>query len=560
MGNFTTRKVFFALKFDLEDKEMAKLDGFLSLLDRSNVYEIISRHSQRSNSLGGRWPYSRTDLFATILYAFAMGSGSLREIEERCKIDLRYIYLMQQERPAYTIFCDFINQAILPNIDEIFSRITGTIAHELKADIRTVYLDGTKQKARPSKYKFVFKPTAFHAHLNEKIVNLFKLINVKFDEGSGLIPAKEVLDKAAEYAKSNKIDLSASEDKKRRHRTKEESIYESLSSYGIKALEYEEKEGICGENRNSYYRTDHDATAMCLKEDYYSGLGSNMHPAYSVQILVSGGLIASCYLSQSRSDATELIPSMEKYKAQYGFYPESATADSGYGNLANYRYLDEHGIKAFVKYQDWEGEVSGKRPPAYFIDGENILHCLGGRAGRRVDIPSRHPKKSGFVFYKVENCKGCPFMTYCRRFMKEKEGEDRIFEVNVEFQKYRIRARDLLLSPEGIEKRINRSCQVEGAFGVIKYDMDYMRFRRTSLPKVSMEFSLVALGRNIRRYLKYLGKGASEKYWTAPDGLKAERIKKPSAKKLCKRAMKMNPKQPNEEAKSKYKYKHKKGC
>ena len=74
-----------------------------------------------------------------------------------------------------------------------------------------------------------------------------------------------------------------------------------LSQYLMKSLEYEEKETICGENRNSYYKTDHDATAMCLKDDYYSGLGSNMHAAYNTQILVSNGFIVSDYDSQDPS-------------------------------------------------------------------------------------------------------------------------------------------------------------------------------------------------------------------------------------------------------------------
>ena len=79
-----------------------------------------------------------------------------------------------------------------------------------------------------------------------------------------------------------------------------------LSQYFMKSLEYEEKETICGENRNSYYKTDHDATAMCLKDDYYSGLGSNMHAAYNTQILVSNGFIVSYYVSQDRSDTRTL--------------------------------------------------------------------------------------------------------------------------------------------------------------------------------------------------------------------------------------------------------------
>ena len=83
--------------------------------------------------------------------------------------------------------------------------------------------------------------------------------------------------------------------------------YKLLCDYLIKTLEYEEKTRICGD-RNSYHKTDHDATAMTLKSDYYSGLGSNMRAAYNTQLLVSNGIICSYYVSQSRSDIDDFIP------------------------------------------------------------------------------------------------------------------------------------------------------------------------------------------------------------------------------------------------------------
>lgn len=48
---------------------------------------------------------------------------------------------------------------------------------------------------------------------------------------------------------------------------KQQKNYKVLYEYLLKLLDYEEKEKICGENRNSYYKTDKDATAMMLKED-----------------------------------------------------------------------------------------------------------------------------------------------------------------------------------------------------------------------------------------------------------------------------------------------------
>lgn len=91
-------------------------------------------------------------------------------------------------------------------------------------------------------------------------------------------------------------------------------------------MKYEEQICICGKNRNSYYKTDHDATAMCLKEDYYSGLGSNMHAAYNTQLIVSKGLILGVNVNQNRNDYQSLVPCLDQFKEFYGHYPKNESA------------------------------------------------------------------------------------------------------------------------------------------------------------------------------------------------------------------------------------------
>lgn len=151
MGNFSTRKVFITPSFDLEVKEREKIDSFLKLLDNSEVWEdVFGKHAKRGLKQG-RIPFRHENMFATVLYEFTMGSGSLRELEDSCRHDLRYIYLMEQERPSYASFCEFINQYILQNIDVVFSRITSRIAQEAKVVTDTLFLDGTKQEALPNK-------------------------------------------------------------------------------------------------------------------------------------------------------------------------------------------------------------------------------------------------------------------------------------------------------------------------------------------------------------------------------------------------------------------------
>ncbi len=320
-----------------------------------------------------------------------------------------------------------------------------------------------------------------------------------------------------------------------------------------KSLEYEEKERICGSNRNSYYKTDYDATAMCLKEDYYSGLGSNIHAAYNVQISVINGLITEYLVTQSRVDIQDFIPLLDIHHKFYNSYPKNICADSGYGSLDNYNYLNEHNIKNFVKHMSWEGNVSGRNPSRYILNDDETITCLNGKIGIKTDMKWHH-RKANSIFYKVKGCKDCSYSLYCKRYMKDKNEDFKIFEVNIKLQKHIQQSEKNLLSIEGIEMRVNRSSQVEGAFGVIKQDIQYERFRRRSIKKVSTEFMLVCLGYNIRKLFRYYSGKAKFNYWKAPDNIQPETFKKPSAKRLSKKASKVKKKSVNEESKSSYKY------
>ena len=139
--------------------------------------------------------------------------------------------------------------------------------------------------------------------------------------------------------------------------------------------------------------------------------------------------------------------------------------------------------------------------------------------------------------------------------MKNKDENFKIFEINERLVFYKQESLNNLLSPKGIELRVNRSSQVEGAFGVIKQDMNYERLRRISIEKVETELMLTFLGYNIRKLFRFFEGKAKFNYWIAPTDLKSEEKKKPSAKRLSNRANKKKTKSVNEEAKSKYKYK-----
>ena len=542
MEEFSTKQGFLFYSFPLYEEEKTKIDWILSLLDQSGIEELIREKARKGN--GGRPPYDPYKLFAAILFGFALGSSSLREIESSCRNDLRFIYVMEGACPTYATISTFINEVILPQKEELFTRITGAIFRLCSLGMDTCYIDGTKFEADANRYKFVWKPTGWHERLDGKARNLLSIMGLDDDlPAEGLLPSSLVVRKLEEARKLS----DGSQPWIGR--------LDNLTSYLLKMIEYEEKERICGPYRNSYYKTDHDATAMCLKQDYYSGLGSSMHAAYSVQLMTSHGFIVSYLVSQDRSDMYMFTRTIDAFHAMYGMYPERICADSGYGCTENWRYCHAHGIKGFIKYNSWAGERSGRNPAVYELEEDGTITCLGGRKGCITQIPNRHPKRKGAVFYRVDGCPGCAFMPYCRQYMNEKTGSFRIFEVSPEYQRYKQEARDMLLSVEGIEMRVNRSIQAEGSFGGLKQDMAYTRLRRTSLVKASLEIMLTCLGFNIRKYMRFILKQTVFKEWKAPEGTKPEAFRKPSAKRLANRAAKVRHKSKNEQARDSHKYK-----
>lgn len=116
------------------------------------------------------------------------------------------------------------------------------------------------------------KPTKFHKKLDIKIKDLLIEIGIEYKEKE-LITSFELNEILKEYVIREKIDINNIPNGKGKRRTKLQRNYIQLYRYLIKLLEYEEKERMCGNNRNSYYKTDKDATAMVLKEDYYSKSG-----------------------------------------------------------------------------------------------------------------------------------------------------------------------------------------------------------------------------------------------------------------------------------------------
>ena len=459
----------------------------------------------------GRPGYNRVNKLKTVLFGFMdKGYISLRELEDNCKVNLRYMHLMDGETPSYKAFGDFINEELTESVADIFKAVIEYIREKEGVDMQHLYIDGSKYEANANKYTFVWKKGTEKSRyrLYEKITKQINEIN---DELTGLGVQIETNTEytpdyleeiTVRYMQLVRMDPSRFVHGKGRHKTPEQRHCERLSYYTAKLREYVEKINTCGPDRNSYSKTDPDATFMRMKKDYMGN--DQLLPAYNVQIGVADEYIVVVKAMQYRSDMDCFIPLMEEFYRQFGFYPKYPIADAGYGSFNNYLYCQEHGMEKYMKFPMYKKETTDEkyrndpfRAVNFKTDADGDLICPNHRkfhlAYRKAVKGNQYGRQE--EIYECEDCSGCPFAEKCK-----KTDKNRTIRVNQELTEFHEEVLENLESIHGALLRMNRSIQAEGTFGVMKQDRWYKRIVRRGLDSVQLELYLVSIGHNLYKY------------------------------------------------------------
>lgn len=187
-----------------------------------------------------------------------------------------------------------------------------------------------------------------------------------------------------------------------------------------------------------------------------------------------------------------------------GFKYPSVTADSGYESEEGYEFLKKNGQVPYIKpqtYEKWKKrsfkkDISKRENMAYDKNTDQYT-CHAGKLLSPIYI-KKQKSKSGYrsevTVYECEDCSGCPHKDKCTRSKWNK----RLY-VSKNFIAKRQEAYENIISDTGIKYRMNRSIQVEGAFGVLKNDYEFQRSLLRGKTKVKLEFLLLSLGYNINK-------------------------------------------------------------
>lgn len=475
-------------------------------VEGANIIKYVNFAKRRS------YGHDPVCMLEAVLMAFATkGCASLREMEELCRYDFRYRFLTNGETPSHMAFQRFIHDDLKMPIADILRDLNLWIAANDDVDTDMLYVDGSKWEANANKYTFVWKKSAigYRNKLWAKTAKRIAALNARMEK-EGIACRFSILKDASmgylgevagtldSLMDGMGIERASGKGHKKHWLQKEAEEFHEAAK---KMARYVEYIGICGE-RGSFSKTDHDATFMHMKYDYYCHTNV-FKPGYNVQLGVCSRYIWHIYVSPDANDVGTLMPFLEGYEDAYGELPKALAADAGYGSYDNYCFLEEKGIEAYVKYplqRKKNGKIAKEdrfKKYAFPKDEEGRYVCPAGhpfeQIWTRADTRGTYAKVN--ETHATGRCEGCELRRQCT-----KSAEGRKITVCRKQEEYEERADALVYSEEGGKVMAQRSIQCEGVFGNLKEDNGYDRLRRRGESGVRQELYLVAIGHNLRRY------------------------------------------------------------
>ena len=496
-----------------EDDSVRLLSQFVEAMDLTDLYSTY----ERINSVSPR------TLLKIVLYSYMNGDYSSRSMELNCKRDINFMFLLEGAPvPDHATFARFRSIHFAPCAKRILAEMSNALFDLGEISGETVFIDGTKIEAAANKYTFVWKKavtknqTKLLIKLAGFVAQCEQLYGLKIVYGDTvkMKHVKKLRKKLYALRQSENVVFVHGIGKRK---TPLQKSIETLEEYLSRLKKYNHQIHICG-GRNSYSKTDHDATFMRMKEDAMGN--GQLKPAYNLQHGVDSEYITWLTIGPQPTDTTTLIPFLKDAEEHLKFKYKNVTTDAGYESEENYVFLEENGQLSYIKPANYE--ISKTRRYKNDIgkienmeyDAESDVYICRNAKRLMVDHVRHSKSKTGYVsektIYKCEDCSGCPYKAECIKGNNCKtplEERTKTLHVSKTFLKYRQEGLERILTDEGIVLRMNRSIQAEGSFGDLKQDMQFRRYISKGTSNVLAESILLAMARNINKLHNKIQKG-----------------------------------------------------
>lgn len=555
------------INFNLLEHQLPENDPVYKLkevMEELDFSKLLSMYSTR-----GRMAYNPIMMFSLIVYGNMRNLRSADSIVDACWRDLGFIWLAQGEKPKRDAFYNFINNKLSTVImDDLHYQFMNHLKEKGLITLETLFVDGTKIEANANRYTFVWRGTINYHLINllDQIQSLYErynqfIVNNDFDikygiltetmfmiEGKdkvkkvilenkdrkrlnlkklphkadlkidnigpqSILKIKRILKRISEL---EKIEFTSSKGQKKHEIQK---LYDDFSRYGSRLIKYKENFEIMGDDRNSYSKTDKDATFMRMKDDHM--MNGQLKPGYNLQYGVENYFITDVWVSNDRTDYDTLIPLITKHDLMTGVSLKEIIADSGYCSEKNLNFCKLNNIEAFIKLQEHEKMQTRKYHQDigkhYNMEEIEKLDDLGRKYYEykckfNKTLKFSHKSTSNqkgftqeFEHYECESCQGCPLKKECFYNYNEEKYKDqnKKLVINRNWEELKKASNTNIQSEKGIIYRQTRSIQNEGSFGDMKQNDDFTRFNYRTDEKVYKETMLYVFGRNINKYHRF---------------------------------------------------------
>jgi len=437
------------LKLPVDMARIIKINDAVYSFSEVMAHIDLKKYFVEKERETGRPRYDREKLLKIVLFAFMeFGYCSVRFIQKLCETDIRFIWMLDEEdAPSHMTISNFIHNELSGSLQDIFDEINSYVFGQLGVDLNHAYIDGTKIEASANKYSWVWKKSCIKSRnkVYGKLSQLLEEVNrfMALYQRAVFEVRQEYAVEYVEYILNTFLNAAGmtTEDfvcGKGSRKTVIQRLYEKIDDCCRKLKSYARKIRICGADRNSYSKTDHDATFLRFKKDHMKN--DQLLPGYNLQMVVCDEFIAHYGVYAFASDMDCFQPLMEGFRNRYGVYPQYPVADAGYGSYNNYLYCQQNGMEKYMKFTMYEKESKESkyrndpyRACNFAIDHEGYMVCPNGK--RFHFLRSAPVKGNQFgrteEYYRCEDCSGCLHRENCHR-----SKEDRVIRINEELTQF----------------------------------------------------------------------------------------------------------------------------
>lgn len=472
-----------------------------NIIDKIDIDSLLEKYKG-----GGSSSFHPRMMLKIIIYGYLSNIYSSRKMEEAVASNIHFMWLAGMQRPDHNTINRFRIDRLKSVLKEVFGQVVLLMAEQGLVNLKTVYVDGTKIEANANKYTFVWGKSikGNKERIKSQLAELWNYAEkIASDELKGNAPTTFEKVDAKKVEETVQQINAAIKGKDVDPKVKQKLNY-AKNNWPKNLRKYKQQQEILGD-RGSYSKTDPDATFMRMKDDHM--LNGQLKAGYNWQISTCNQCILNYDIYQNTNDVNTLQSHLKSFQELYGQLPQTVVADAGYGSEDNYQYLEDEQLESYIKYNYFhkEQKAKGKIKPKDAFKSENLYYdaeqdffiCPMGQKMEKT-YESTQTTKSGYKqkvsYYKAKKCEGCPLNGACHK----SKGE-RVIQRNHNAIRLKNKARQKLLSEEGLAHRSQRPADVEAVFGNIKQNKNFRRFMLRGKEKVLIETGLLAIAHNIKK-------------------------------------------------------------